>query len=191
MKRQVALLLVLSLLVAVCSACGGSQTTVDGSASAAGSVSTVGESGGEEADTAEVEAALEQFLTNLYTTDDQGRYTAYLAEMEALDSAAGSSSEDSQALLDAAADNYYADFATLLTEDVYAQLVQNRIPFKYDELYADTPATVQDVALTAQEDCYSYTVTLQIGNEAETRSGELQWETQDGTVLVSYFYEAD
>ncbi|MCD8353024.1 MAG: hypothetical protein LUC47_01730 [Clostridiales bacterium] len=191
MKRQVSLLLVLVMLLAVCTACGGSQTTGDGSAPAGGSVSAVDGAGGEEADAAEVEAALEQFLTSVYTTDDQGRYTAYLAEMEALDSAAGSGSEDSQALLDEAADNYYAGFVPLVTEDVYTRMVQNRVPFKYDALYADTPAAVQDVALTAQEDGYSYAVTLQIDGETETRSGELQWAEQGGSILVSSFYEAD
>ncbi|MCD7929082.1 MAG: hypothetical protein LUF86_02860 [Clostridiales bacterium] len=191
MKRQVSLLLILALMLAVCTACGGSQTTVDGSSSAAGSVSIADGSDGEDVDTAEVEATLEQFLTSVYTTDDQGRYTAYLAEMEALDSAAGEDSADSQALLDEAADHYYAGFASLVTEDVYTKLVQDRVPFKYDKRYADTPAMVQDVALTAQEVGYSYTVTLQIGNETEARSGELQWAEQDGSILVSYFYEAD
>ncbi len=191
MKRQVSLLLILALLLAACTACGGSQTPTDSSASANSSVSAADGSGGEGADADEVEAALEQFLTSVYTTDDQGRYTAYLAEMEALDSAAGSGIEDSQALLDAAADNYYAGFAPLVTEDVYTQMVQNRVPFKYDKLYADTPATVEGVALTAQEDGYSYAVTLQIDGETETRSGELQWTEQDGSILVSYFYEAD
>ncbi|MCD8051442.1 MAG: hypothetical protein LUE89_07180 [Clostridiales bacterium] len=190
MKRQVSLLLVLALLLTVCTACSGSQITGDGSASANGSISVADGSGGEEADAAEVEAVLEQFLTGIYTTDDQGRYTTYLAEMEALDSAAGEDSEDSQALLDAAADNYYAGFASLVTEDVYTRLVQNRVPFKYDERYADTPATVEGVALAAQEDGYSYIVTLQIGGKTETRSGELQWAEQDGSILVSSFYEA-
>ncbi|MCD7838578.1 MAG: hypothetical protein LUG65_06680 [Clostridiales bacterium] len=189
MKRQVSLFLILAMLLAVCTACGGSQTTGDGSASI-GSVSAADGSGGETADTAEVKTVLEQFLTSIYTTDDQGRYTAYLEEMETLDSATESGSEDSQALLDAAADNYYAGFAPLVTEDVYTQMVQNRVPFKYDELYADTHATVQDVALTAQEGRYSYTVTLQIDGETETRSGELQWEEREGSILVSYFYEA-
>ncbi|MCD8189309.1 MAG: hypothetical protein LUD78_03665 [Clostridiales bacterium] len=191
MKRQVSIFLLLAMLLAVCTACGGSQTTGDGSSSANSSLSAADGSGGDEADAAEVEAVLEQFLTSVYTTDDQGRYTAYLAEMEALDSAAGSGSADEQSLLDEAADNYYAGFASLVTDDVYTQMVQNRVPFKYDALYADTPATVQEVALTAQEDGYSYAVTLQIDGETETRSGELRWEEQDGSILVSYFYEAD
>lgn len=187
MKRQVSLLLILALLLAVCTACGGSQTSTDGS------VSTADGSGGEAADAAQVEAALEQFLTSVYTTDDRGRYTAYLAEMEALDSAV-SSAEGSAAYEEfpaEVAEAYYAGISPLVTEDLYTRLVQNRVPFKYDALYAETPATVQDVTLTAQEDGYDYAVTLQIDGETATRSGKLQWAEQDGAVLVSYFYEAD
>lgn len=192
MKRQVSLLLILALLLAACTACGGSQTTTDGSAST-GSVSAADGSGGEAADVAQVEAALEQFLTSVYTTDDQGRYTAYLAAMEALDSTV-SSAEGSAAYEEfpaEVAEAYYAGISPLVTEDLYEKLVQNRIPFKYDALYAETPAMVQDVALTAQENGYSYTVTLQIDGETATRSGKLQWAEQDGAVLASYFYEAD
>ncbi len=188
MKRQVSLFLLLALLLAVCTACGGSQTTGDGSAST-GSVSTADGSGGEEA--AEVEAVLEQFLSSVYTTDDQGRYTAYLAEMEALDSALAESSAAYEEFPAEVTEAYYAGLSPLVTEELYEKLVQNRVPFKYDALYADTPATVQDVTLTAQEDGYSYAVTLQINGETETRSGELQWVEQDGSILVSYFYEAD
>ncbi|MCC8076380.1 MAG: hypothetical protein LIO95_10660 [Clostridiales bacterium] len=190
MKRQGSLLLILALLLAVCTACGGSQTPADGSASVNSNVSAADGSGGEAADAAEVEAALEQFLTSVYTTDDQGRYTAYLAEMEALDSGAGSGSAAYEEFSAEVTEAYYAGISPLVTEDLYTKLVQNRVPFKYDKRYADTPATVQDVTLTAQEDGYSYAVTLQIGGETETRSGELQWAEQDGSILVSYFYEA-
>ncbi|MCD7757920.1 MAG: hypothetical protein LUH45_07100 [Clostridiales bacterium] len=193
MKRQVSLLLVLVMLLAVCTACGGSQATADSSASVNSSVSAADGAGGEGADADEVEAALEQFLTSVYTTDDQGRYTAYLAGMEALDSAV-SSAEGSAAYEEFPAEvteAYYAGISPLVTEDLYTKLVQNRVPFKYDKQYADTPAVVQDVTLTAQEGGYSYAVTLQIGGETETRSGELQWTEQDGSILVSYFYEAD
>ncbi len=132
----------------------------------------------------EVSEGAADFLTAIYTTDQDGRYTAYLEATEDADD------PDSAA---AAMANYYGSlsFSGLVTEELLSQLITNRIPYKYDKLYADTPATVESVAFEAPEDgeegC-DFVVTLNIGGETETRTGAIRWETDTG--LISSFWEA-
>lgn len=135
----------------------------------------------------EVPEGAADFLTAIYTTDQDGRYTAWLEATESADD------PDSAA---AAMANYYGSFSfsDLVTEDLLEQLIANRIPYKYDQLYADTPATVESVAFEAPEDgeegC-DFVVTLTVGGETETRTGSLGWETEGDDVLISSFWESN
>ncbi|MCD8052333.1 MAG: hypothetical protein LUE89_11765 [Clostridiales bacterium] len=166
MVKKAALLLLTMLFVLTAAACGSGAsanvTTQEG---------------------LEVPEGAADFLTAIYTTDQDGRYTAYLEATEDADD------PDSVA---AAMANYYGSlsFSDLVTEELLSQLIANRIPYKYDQLYADTPATVESVVFEAPEDgeegC-DFVVTLTIGGETETRTGAIRWE--EDTVLISSFWE--
>lgn len=132
----------------------------------------------------EVPEGAADFLTAVYTTDQDGRYTAYLETTEDADD------PDSAA---AAMANYYGSlsFSDLVTEELLSQLITNRIPFKYDQLYADTPATVESVVFEAPEEGEAgcdFVVTLTVGSETVTRTGAIRWE--EDTALISSFWEA-
>ncbi len=124
------------------------------------------------------------FLTAIYTTDQDGRYTAWLEATEDADD------PDSAAATMA---NYYGSlsFSDLVTDELMSQLIANRIPYKYDQLYADTPATVEAVAFEAPEEgeegC-DFVVTLTVDGETETHTGAIRWE--EDTALISSFWEA-
>lgn len=166
MVKKAALLLLAALFVLTAAACGSGV-----------SVNVTAQEGLEVPDRAA------DFLTAIYTTDQDGRYTAWLEATEDADD------PDSEA---AAMANYYGSlsFSDLITEDLLDQLIANRIPYKYDQLYADTPATVESVAFEAPEDgeegC-DFVVTLTIGSETETRTGAIRWE--EDTALISSFWE--
>ncbi|MCD8352873.1 MAG: hypothetical protein LUC47_00945 [Clostridiales bacterium] len=166
MAKKAALLLLAALFVLTAAACGSgasaSVTTQEG---------------------LEVPEGAADFLTAIYTTDQGGRYTSWLEATEDADD------PDSAA---AAMANYYGSlsFSDLVTEELLSQLITNRIPYKYDQLYADTPATVESVAFEAPEDgeegC-DFVVTLTVGGETETRTGAIRWE--EDTALISSFWE--
>ncbi|MCD8146628.1 MAG: hypothetical protein LUD84_05030 [Clostridiales bacterium] len=132
----------------------------------------------------EVPEGAADFLTAIYTTDQDGRYTAYLEAEETADDPDGAAT---------AMITYYGNlsFSDLVTEALLSQLITNRIPYKYDQLYADTPATVEAVAFEAPEDgeegC-DFVVTLTVDGETETRTGAIRWE--EDTALISSFWEA-
>ncbi|MCD8008528.1 MAG: hypothetical protein LUF68_06285 [Clostridiales bacterium] len=166
MLKKVALLLMAALFALGVTACGSgvsaNVTTQEG---------------------LEVPEGAADFLTAIYTTDQDGRYTAWL------EATGDADDPDSEA---AAMANYFGSlsFSDLVTEELLSQLITNRVPFKYDKLYADTPATVESVAFEAPEDgeegC-DFVVTLTIDGETETRTGAIRWE--EDTALINSFWE--
>lgn len=111
----------------------------------------------------------EEFLTNYYTSDYEGRY---------------SSASDAQAY----GETYDAIFGALVSEDVLESLKANRTPYKYDKLCAEkgVETVVKEVALEGGGETYTYTVTVDLNGESVDFSGQIELD-RDGK--VSYFHE--
>lgn len=102
-----------------------------------------------------------QFVTWVYTTDENERYTEFLNN-------AVSGDEDS---MNECLDAFYADVKNLVDEEYLDTLTENRIPMKYDELYLDDHVTVDDVTLSKDGDSYAYTVNAHYGSGDLTFTG--------------------
>lgn len=128
-----------------------------------------------DASTTNNEAATKQFLTFIYTTNENDRYTEF----------SNADAADENALAEAI-DKYYADIEGSCNEDLLSQLTSNRIPSKYDEFYQDDPVTVDDISLNENDGKYEYTVTAHNSSGDITYSGKIGFDEKQ---QINYFSE--
>lgn len=118
-----------------------------------------------------------QFLTWIYTTDENERYTEFMNNVVAGD-------EDS---MNECLDAFYENVEDIVEEDILDALTAKRIPMKYDELYLNDHVTVEDITLSKAEDKYDYTVNAHYG------SGDLSFTGMIGLgddQKINYFYDS-
>lgn len=123
----------------------------------------------------------EQFLTMLYTTNDNGRYESLQFEKEELGK-------------EEALENYAASFDSLMTSELCSELLANSIPLEYDTLYAGNPLHVTDVTLTGntsggEDGQFQFTVTATDGAGTANVSFNGAITIDNKTGLVSAFAE--
>lgn len=122
-----------------------------------------------------------EFLTHFYTTDENGRYTDFIATE-------ATTEED----LEKVVETYYSGIAPFVTEELLEELQANRTLSKQDEkdMKQNIVCTVPEVKLAEKDggegDAFEFEV---VRNEYDIRTGEISCiETEDG-YLVDYFYE--
>ena len=85
-------------------------------------------------------------------------------------------------------DAYYTDFKDIVSEECLEKMQKNRIPYKYDKKYLDTPLKVTDISLTDPDDSgtYQYLVTASYEEQKYEFKGYIGTD-DDGR--VNYFVE--
>ena len=85
-------------------------------------------------------------------------------------------------------DAYYIDFKDIVSEECLEKMQKNRIPYKYDIHYLDTPLKVTDISLTDPDDSgmYQYLVTASYEEQKYEFKGYIGTD-DDGR--VNYFVE--
>lgn len=130
-------------------------------------------------------AAAREFLDQIYTTNAGGRYDGYQAALADV--------EHPDVISSALNDYYDSCFGGTVTEELYEQLVANRIPMKYDSYYTDAPRTMTSLTLTNRTDGvlngqFDFIVRVQPAEGAtEEITGTIDIEPD--TMLVSAFWE--
>lgn len=120
----------------------------------------------------QIHANAETFLTFIYTTDKDQRYTEY---------SSGDMSDET------AVDKYYSEISDIVDDALLEQLSANRIPAKYDDFYIDDPVVVDSVSIEENGERYDFTVS------AHNNAGDITFEGQislDEDEKINYFYEA-
>lgn len=159
MKRKVFQILSLLLILLLLAACGNtkSDTTVS----------------------SDKNSTAKAFLTSMYTTNKDDRYTNLLSAME---------SAKTQESLDAATEAFYQEISTYTDTETLDKLTANRIPGKYDEFFADDPLTVDTVELEEVDGSDNLRYTVSAHNKAGKQEfkGEISYN-DDG--IVTHFWE--
>lgn len=133
-------------------------------------------SGCRKSTSSETEAITKQFLTLIYTTDENERYTEFVQNIDVSD-------EDS---ITECTEAYYADIKDLVDTEYLNTMTANRIPMKYDELYHDDHVTVDDIALDESDGKYDFTVNAHYGSGDLTFTGTVGFSDDQ---KINYFYD--
>lgn len=128
----------------------------------------------------ELRNAAMHFVTVIYTTDYEGRFSAL---QEARDNTAAD--------MEAAVAEYMSGIAELTTPDCLEQLTLNRIPYKYDGLNSEEhPWTVAGMGVSGDDETgkYEFSATVTDGNSNFlTLTGQVELDPE--TLLVTRFWE--
>lgn len=130
-----------------------------------------------------LEATAIQFLSAIYTTNHNARYTDLT---EFLINDTGAASSTNQAL-----EIYMSEFQEMVTPEMMDKLWTNRIPYKYDERNYGAPWTVGGVALAGDDNTGVYQFSVVVMNdEAFFRDAVTGQVTIDPeTKLISNLWE--
>lgn len=121
------------------------------------------------------------FVTEVYTTDYNGRFTAL---QEARDNPAAD--------MEAAAAVYMSGLAQRTTPELLEKLTADRIPYKYDGLNAEEhPWTVAGISVSGDDETgeYEFTATVKTSNLSDSTSITGQISIDPETLLVTRFWE--
>lgn len=131
----------------------------------------------------EISETIYDFLTAVYTTDYQGRFTAL---QELRDNPDATPIDDSA--MEKAMTEYMSAFQDITTPECLEKMITNRIPYKYDGIHSEeNPWTVNGISTAGSLETGVYDFSVSILPEREPITGQVTIDLETG--LVANFWE--